>query len=143
MEKTYNGETSAKVTKATYDQHLYFFSDNSHYLVQPWVGDTLVIKEEIDHIDWIITNDKKNIAGFNSIKATCFFKGRQYEAWYCPDIAVKAGPWKLNGLPGLILEAKDSKAHVKFEIISLQNLPLAMVSLTTTKKLITKQESSK
>jgi GLPGLI family protein len=32
------------------------------------------------------------------------FRGRNYYAWYAPDIAVYSGPWKLNGFtPGMIL----------------------------------------
>ena len=44
--------------------------------------------------------------------ATCEFRGRKWQAWYS-DIPYSLGPWKLNGLPGLILEARSlDKDHV-------------------------------
>lgn len=32
-----------------------------------------------------------------------------YTSWYAPEIALNKGPWKFNGLPGLILKVEDSK----------------------------------
>lgn len=40
-------------------------------------------------------------------KATCYFRGRNYTAWYSLDFPVKYGPWKFNGLLGLIFEVYD------------------------------------
>lgn len=47
-------------------------------------------------------------------KATCRFRGRDYEAWYTPEIPRSEGPWKLQGLPGLILKASDNRQHYTF-----------------------------
>ena len=52
-------------------------------------------------------NEKKNIGTFSCKKATTKFRGRTYNAWYCADIPTFFGPWKFNGLPGLILEISD------------------------------------
>jgi GLPGLI family protein len=39
-----------------------------------------------------------------------YFRGCIYTVWYTPDIPSSFGPWKLNGCPGLILEAtRDDK----------------------------------
>jgi hypothetical protein len=48
-------------------------------------------------------------------EATCHFKGRDYTAWFCPDLPVHIGPWKLNGLPGVIVDARDAKNDVIFK----------------------------
>lgn len=58
-------------------------------------------------MEWKISQDKKIIDGIDCFKATTFFKGREYIAWYAPSIPSDNGPWKLGGLPGLILEAHD------------------------------------
>ena len=135
-----NENPSINVKKVTREQFYYFFNDSHRYWVLPWFRDTLAIKGEIEEIDWSITGDTKMIAGFKSIKATCTFKGRNFEAWFCPEIPVKAGPWKLNGLPGLILEAKDDKGQVKFEFMSLRNEQTATIALPAQKTFVTKEK---
>jgi len=58
-------------------------------------------------MEWMISQDKKIIEGIDCVKATTLFKGREYIAWYAPSFPFDNGPWKLGGLPGLILEAYD------------------------------------
>ncbi len=52
--------------------------------------------------------------GLHCQKATTHFKGRDYTAWFCPDLPLHVGPWKLNGLPGVIVQAYDAKKDVQF-----------------------------
>lgn len=72
----------------------------------------IYIKEEAPKLNWKLSNDSKLIGTFLCKKATVFFRGRNYTAWYTNKIAVPFGPWKLNGLPGLILEAYDTDKKV-------------------------------
>lgn len=71
-------------------------------------------------IDWNITPDTLTIKGQLCQKATGKWKGRTYIAWFCKDIPFRAGPWKLNGLPGLIFRAYDTKKQVEFELVAYQ-----------------------
>ena len=57
--------------------------------------------------DWVIQNDTETVAGYLCQKATCNFRGRNYEAWFALDIPINNGPWKFGGLPGLILKIYD------------------------------------
>jgi GLPGLI family protein len=66
-------------------------------------------------IDWKISGDTATFGGLHCQKATCHFKGRDYTAWFCPDLPVHIGPWKLNGLPGVIVDAHDAKNEVVFK----------------------------
>src|SRR6202012_1971107 len=66
-------------------------------------------------IDWKTSGDTATFGGLHCQKATCHFKGRDYIAWFCPDLPVHVGPWKLNGLPGVIVEAYDAKKDVVFK----------------------------
>ena len=56
---------------------------------------------------WTTYNEQRTIGGIPCLKAVTQFKGRGYTAWYAPSITIVEGPWKLGGLPGLILEAYD------------------------------------
>lgn len=47
------------------------------------------------------------------------FKGRTWIAWYTEDIPIDNGPWKLSGLPGLILKAHDSENDYGFTAVGL------------------------
>lgn len=63
---------------------------------------------------WTMLDSTKQVLGYMCQKAECNFRGRHYIAWFTTDIPVSDGPWKLNGLPGLILEAYDSRHYFEF-----------------------------
>lgn len=70
-------------------------------------GTKFVINEDKPEFKWNIEEDStKNIYGYQCTKAATYFRGRHWVAWFTQDIPIDAGPWKLRGLPGLILEAK-------------------------------------
>ncbi|PZR22450.1 MAG: hypothetical protein DI535_26145 [Citrobacter freundii] len=75
---------------------------NYHYIVS------------IPTINWKLSNDKKEISGYSCQKAVGEYGGRTFEAWFAPDLPYAVGPWKLNGLPGLILSATDTKNEIAF-----------------------------
>lgn len=72
------------------------------------------IKETIPDLNWKLGKEKKEIQGITCRAASVDFRGRHYKVWYAPSIASNSGPWKLNGLPGLILEAHDAYNEVMF-----------------------------
>ncbi|MFS4416494.1 GLPGLI family protein [Maribacter sp. 2307ULW6-5] len=74
-------------------------------------------------LNWKITNDTtKDILGYKVKKASVSFKGRDYTAWFTDEISIPDGPYKFNGLPGLILEIYDSEKHYHFTAFSLQKI---------------------
>ncbi len=74
-----------------------------------------LIESPMPAIDWKISADTATFGGLHCQKATGHFKGRDYIAWFCPDVPVRTGPWKLNGLPGVIVDAHDAKNEVIFK----------------------------
>lgn len=64
-------------------------------------------------INWEIKEDTIKIGNFKCKKAIGDFRGRTYIAWFTEEIPLPYGPWKLYGLPGLILQAEDTEKMFK------------------------------
>lgn len=75
--------------------------------------------ESLERPKWKIEIETKLILNQQCQKATTFFKGRNYIAWFTTSIPYSMGPWLLNGLPGLIIRANDDKNQFEFECIEL------------------------
>lgn len=83
------------------------------------IGNTYV-KDIVPYIKWKILSETKKIGAFECTKATSNFSGREYTAWFSIDIPLPYGPWKLTGLPGLILEAYDTDKEIYFYFKSIE-----------------------
>lgn len=81
-----------------------------------------VVEEPIENIDWTIVEDSvKKVLGYDCIMATADYHGRKWTAWFTPEIPLQTGPWKLAGLPGLILEADADNGVYSFVATGIQN----------------------
>ena len=62
--------------------------------------------EPLDEMNWTIAEDSTaTVLGYDCILAESDYHGRHWKAWFTPEIPIPFGPWKLRGLPGLILKA--------------------------------------
>lgn len=77
-------------------------------------------EEPIPEFKWRLEAETREVMGYECFKATTNWRGREWTAWYC-DIPVSAGPWKFNGLPGLILRLEDASGSHLFEAIEIKN----------------------
>lgn len=100
---------NSKINKMIFKDDL--FSKKGKYY-----GDTL------HSMKWELIDESKKIDNLQCFKAKTYYKGREYIAWYCPDIAIANGPWKLGGLPGLIVETYDSKDQIHFLLKSINSI---------------------
>lgn len=78
--------------------------------------------ETIPTFKWTMEEDTSTILGYSCILATTTFRGRTYKAWSTLDIPINEGPWKLYGLPGLILKAETGDDLFKFVAIGIEKL---------------------
>ena len=79
------------------------------------------IIEPLEQPQWdIIADSTKQILDYHCQMARCSFKGRTWTAWFTTDIPLDNGPWKLCGLPGLILRAYDNSRHYIFDCVGLK-----------------------
>ena len=79
----------------------------------------VIIKDTLENIDWEILPQKRLIGNIKCQLAKAMVRGRKYSAWFAPEIPLSLGPWKLQGLPGLILAAKSEDNQVEFRFEAL------------------------
>ncbi|MEM7372546.1 MAG: GLPGLI family protein [Bacteroidota bacterium] len=104
------------------DRRFVFYQDRKkHELISQEFnyGGPHLIQEKWPDIPWTIQQEEKIIAELLCKKATAHFRGRDYTAWFTPELPFNFGPWKLCGLPGLILEAYDATGQVAYWFHSL------------------------
>lgn len=130
------------MTRMTGQQNFYDTTKDSIFSRKSMrqLNTVLYLKEKKPHINWNISDSTKNIGNYPVQKATAQFRGRNYTVWFTPDIPLPYGPWKLQGLPGLILEAYDKSGHVNFSAteIDLEEMDsIRPIQLNGEEKIIT------
>lgn len=101
------------------------FKDNKMLYTLSFPGkgsDRFYYPLEKNLFNWEIKSETKEIEGYSVQKATTNFEGRDYIAWFAPKIPTSDGPYKFNGLPGLILEIADTENEYVFEFFALEKL---------------------
>ena len=82
------------------------------------------IKDSLNIFNWEIKEEIKDILGYKCQLATMTFRGRDYTAWFSPDLPV-GGPWKYDGLPGMILAIKCNNLFIEFEATTIMAKKIA------------------
>lgn len=78
-------------------------------------------EEEMPSFNWELTDSIATVLGYECRSARCKFRGREWTVFYTEDIPLTDGPWKLHGLPGLIMKASDAAGHYTFECIGIKS----------------------
>ncbi len=123
---TYERIRSDPKSKAVYDKESKLASEkarlNGGFLEKPPLSrvDALVVYTNYPKGRRTVQDAVKTILDYQCRKAVCTYRGRNYEAWYCPEIPVSLGPWKFSGLPGLIMSVRDTKGHYTFDISGIE-----------------------
>ena len=84
----------------------YHISNNICRFTCRFGADDFLYEEDIPSISWQLLDSVAHICGHHCKEAVGTFRGRTYHVFYAEDIPVSSGPWKLSGLPGLILYAE-------------------------------------
>lgn len=85
--------------------------------------------EPLGEIQWEIHDSTKTVLGYECVMASADYHGRHWTACFTPEIPLQEGPWKLTGLPGLILEASDSTGQHSFVATGLETSNQEIVPL--------------
>lgn len=75
-------------------------------------------EDALPKISWQLTGEKSELLGYPVEEAKCAFGGRQWTAWFTSEIPISDGPYKFGGLPGLILDLKDSEGDYHYRCVS-------------------------
>jgi len=73
-------------------------------------------------INWKISSEKEKIGEWNAQKAEAYFAGRHWTAWFSTEIPIQDGPYKFQGLPGLIVKIEDKTGSHKMELKGIKNI---------------------
>jgi len=73
-------------------------------------------------INWKISSEKEKIGEWNAQKAEADFAGRHWIAWFSTEIPIQDGPYKFQGLPGLIVKIEDKTGSHKMELKGIKNI---------------------
>lgn len=84
---------------------------------------TLSYTTEDTSLQWSLRPETKEILGHTCQKATVQYLGRSYTAWFATSLPISSGPWKLRGLPGLILEVSDERGEYQFDAVLIEEEP--------------------
>lgn len=78
------------------------------------------IKEENFKLTWTLSDSTQTVLGYECSMATTNFRGRDYTAFYTDEILTNIGPWKLHGLPGLILKVESNSYNEFYKIEAIE-----------------------
>ena len=96
-------------------------------------GDAYRVEEKLE-FNWKIDNNATGVVlGMKCKRATCRYAGRDYEAWFAPEIPISNGPYKFGGLPGLIVKLQDSGNEHVFELREIKKVNKPMYMYTSSR----------
>ncbi|MBZ4043609.1 GLPGLI family protein [Flavobacterium hibisci] len=115
-----------KYLKDQDEENIWFhdFTSGKMTMQKQIVGTNFVIADSIQNIEWQITNEHREIAGYNCRKAIGKRPDGVYVfAFYTDNITISGGPCSINGLPGMILGLTIPRLYTSFMAVKV-NLQL-------------------
>ena len=107
---------------------------DSYYIVKSWpekgqlffrgtagIDGYFKYTDDLPVFGWKVDFSKtKEVAGYTCHSAQGSYAGRDYQAWFTMDIPINDGPWKFQGLPGLILEVFSLDKEYSYTCMSIR-----------------------
>lgn len=110
----------AKDVQINYEDYYFNYPSKGTLMVSSGViNREYVYQEPVPTMEWLLQQEKTEILGYECTKAVTSFRGREYQVWFTPEIPISSGPWKFNGLPGLILKAEDSEGLFTWTVTAI------------------------
>ncbi len=121
------------------EENVWYFDFNTNKVnVQKQIqGTNFIIADSIPVIKWKLTNENREIAGFNCRKAIGKIMDSVYVfAFYTNEITISGGPCSISGLPGMILGLSIPRLYTSYIAtkVSVNSVKVADIKPTTSKK---------
>ncbi len=133
FKKYYETKDESYMNNHVYQTQLYVFisKPDNEIRVYDYIGtlDYGRYSEPIEAMNWEICDSTKVILGYECTMAMAEYHGRDWTAWFAPEIPIQAGPWKLTGLPGVILEASESSGQHWFSATGIEKSNKEMIPI--------------
>jgi hypothetical protein len=99
------------------------FKDVVHNSFQAAYSNERIVKESMNQIQWNFLAGKDSLLNYSCKKAKAIFRGREFIAWFTTELPFRAAPWKIHGLPGVILKLKtsDDFYNIEAKSVSVKN----------------------
>ncbi len=110
----------------------------------PYTSQVIEYSESTDIPKWTyMPEDVDTIMGYHCHAAICNYEGRDWKVYYSNDIPIPYGPWKLNGVKGLVLKAVDTENNFIFEAVGLTQKPQSIIRYDWSRKKMKKEDWKK
>lgn len=119
------------------------FSSKKMTMQKQIVSTNFLISDSIPNIEWRLTNENREIAGYNCRKAIGKIMDDVYIfAFYTDQITITGGPCTINGLPGMILGVTIPRLYTSYMAtkVSLNNINTSELKPLQAKKTYTNSE---
>lgn len=139
-----NGLNTSNMPKTGFTNKIYNLFSESKLIKLSTIGlDVYGINYSVP--SWNIEATRDTLNGVVCNKASTFFGGRLYYAWFNVEMPIQEGPYIFKGLPGLITKIADSKGHYIWELKEISNIHQSDIPKYSTKgvKWITRLEMLK
>ncbi len=124
QDNTWNGKPIDKQINIVYND----FLKNETIVQKEAVGESYLITDSIRSIKWKITDQTREILGYNCRRANGVLMDSIYVvAFYTGEIPVQSGPESFVGLPGMILGVALPYENVSWFATKVELLPGQMI----------------
>ena len=119
--------------------------NNSEYYEYKYYNDKYFFVADSVNFNWQLVQEYKYVDKYKCQKAIGEYKGSKVEAWFTEEIPVNCGPWYISGLPGVVVEYKNSSngTYYKLNKIETNALKSNIFKNISSAKIITREEAEK
>jgi GLPGLI family protein len=97
--------------------------------------ETFLVKDSTRKINWKITDETREIAGYTCRRANALILDSIYVvAFYTNEIHVSGGPEQFSGLPGMILQVAVPHENVIWRATKVTDVPVPATAIVPPKK---------